>query len=149
MLKRLREFLAVKLAANFTTTATAAAATALTFSIGANEVWWVQVQATAQCSGTGGSKYAVAAPAGATIEGWIYSSTTAITTFSYQRLTAISTLNLTALHTVAITPAPDVLTFVVTNGATAGAVTIQGASVTSGQTTTIFAGSGLHAVRIA
>jgi hypothetical protein len=148
MIKRLREFLAVSLTANFTTTATAATSTALTFAIGANEVWVVDVQLTAQCSSTGGSKYAVAAPTGATIEGWIYSSLAAITTLSYQRLTAINTLNATALHTVATTPAPDVLRFTITNGSTAGAVTIQAASGTSGQTTTLFLGSALRAQRV-
>jgi hypothetical protein len=149
VIKRLREFLAVRLAANFTTTVVTATSTALTFSVGANEVWSVDVQITAQCSGVGGSKYAVAAPTGATIEGWIYSSTSTITTLSYQRLTAINSLNATALHTVATTPGPDVIRFVVANGGTAGAVTIQAASVTGGQTTTLFLGSGLVAVRIA
>jgi hypothetical protein len=53
------------------------------------------------------------------------------------------------LHTVATTPGPDVIRFVITNGSTAGTVAIQAASVTSGQTTTLFLGSGLVAVRIA
>ena len=149
LIQKLRQFLAVRLAANFTTTATAAASTALSFQIAANEVWIVDVQITAQCSGTGGSKYAVSAPAGATIEGWIYSSTAAITTLSYQRLTAISTLNATALHTVAATPAPDMIRFTIVNGSTAGAVAVQSASVTSGQTTTVFVGSWLRAQRVA
>jgi hypothetical protein len=149
LVKRLREFLAVRLAANFTTTVVAATSTALTFNIGPNEVWSVDVQITAQCSGNGGSKYAVAAPAGATIEGWIYSSTNAVTTLSYQRLTAVGALNATPLHTVTTTPAPDVIRFVITNGSTAGTVAIQAASVTAGQTTTLFLGSGLVAVRIA
>ncbi len=149
MVKRLREYLAVRLAANFTTTVVAATATTLTFNVGPNEVWFVDVQITAQCSAAGGSKYAVTAPAGATIEGWIYSSTGAILTLSYQRLVAINTLNATALHTVATTPGPDIIRFVVTNGATAGAVAIQAASVTAGQTTTLFQASGLEATRIA
>ncbi len=149
LVQKPRQFLAVRLAANFTTTATAAASTALSFQIAANEVWVVDVQITAQCSSTGGSKYAIAAPAGATIEGWIYSSTSAITTLSYQRLTAIATLNTTALHTVATTPAPDIIRFTIINGATVGTVAIQAASVTSGQTTTVFAGSWLRAQRVA
>jgi hypothetical protein len=146
---RLREALALRLAANFTTTVVAATSTALSFSIGANEIWVVDVQLTTQCSGAGGMKYAIGAPAGAGIEGWIYSSLAAITTLSYQRITAVGTLNATALHTVATTPAPDILRFVVVNGATAGQVSVQAASVTAGQTTTIFANSSLTARRIA
>lgn len=147
LVQRLREALALALASNFTTTNATATSTALTFQIGANEVWIVDCQLTAQCSSTGGVKYAVAAPTGATIEGWIYSSTSAVTTLSYQRITATGTLNGTALHTVAATPAPDILRFTITNGSTAGAVTIQAASGTSGQTTTISAGSWLHVRR--
>lgn len=147
--QKLRALLALALSANFTTTVVAATSTALSFSIGPNEVWFVDVQLTAQCSSTGGVKYAVAAPAGATIEGWIYSSLAAITTLSYQRITAINTLNAVALHTVATTPGGDVIRFVITNGATAGVVAIQAASVTATQTTTVFARSGLQALRVA
>jgi hypothetical protein len=147
LVQRLREAAAVTLAANFTTTNATATSTALSFAIGANEVWIVDVQATTQCSSTGGTKYAVAAPSGATIEGWIYSSGAAITTLVYQRIVAINTLSATLLHTVATTPGPDILRFVVTNGATAGAVTLQAASGTSGQTTTISLGSSMVARR--
>lgn len=147
MLKRLREIVTTVLAANFTTTVVTATSTLLSFTIGANEVWVVDAQVTAQCSSTGGVKYAIAAPTGALLEGWVYSSTSALTTLSYQRLTAINTLTATALHTVATTPAPDVLRFTLQNGSTAGTVAIQAASVTATQTTTLFANSGLRATR--
>ena len=147
-LNRLREWVAVRLTGNFTTTATGATSTALTFNVVSGEVWFVDVQVTAQCSSTGGVKYAVAAPAGSTIEGWVYSSTSAVATLSYQRLTAIATLTGTLLHTVATTPAPDVIRFVLVAGAT-GAVTIQAASGTSGQTTTLFQNGVLTARRCA
>lgn len=146
MLKRLREWLAVALGSNFTTTATTATNTALTFGVVAGETWVVECQLTAQCSGNGGTKYAVAAPAGSTIEGWLYSSLNAVTTLSYQRLTAVGTLVGTAVHTIATTPAPDRIAFVLVAGAT-GSVTIQAASATSGQTTTVFSGSSLSARR--
>lgn len=147
MLKRFREWVAQASAA-FTTTATAAATvTGLSFGVVAGEVWRVEVNMTAQCSGTGGVAYAVSAPAGSTIEGWVQSSTNAITTLSYQRLTAINTLTATALHTVATTPGPDRIVFVITAGAT-GTIAIQAASKTSGQTTTVFANASLVAHRI-
>lgn len=148
MVRRLREWVTAALVSNFTTTAATATATLLSFNVGVNEVWIVDVQLTAQCSSTGGVKYAVAAPTGATIEGWVYSSGAAILTLIYQRLTAIGTLTSTLVHTVATTPAPDMLRFTVTNGSTTGAVTVQAASGTPGQTTTIFAGASLTAHRV-
>lgn len=148
-LRQLRSFVALRLSSNFTTTSNSAQPTLLTFDIEANEVWIVDVQLTAQCSSTGGVKYAVAAPTGATIEGWVDSSGAAITTLVYQRLTAISTLTTTAMHTVATTPGGDKLRFTITNGSTAGSVTIQAASGTNTQTTTIFSGSSLVARRAA
>lgn len=147
--QELRRFLGQRLTANFTTTVVAATSTALSFNVLANEVWIAEYQLTVQCSGNGGSKYAIACPVGAAIEGWIYSSTNAITTLSYQRVTAISALNGVALHTVATLPAPDVIRVLITNGANVGAVALQAASVTAGQTTTIFVGSYLRARRVA
>jgi hypothetical protein len=146
LVQRLREALAL-VNATFTTTSTSAVTvTGLTFNVNSGEVWVVEAKLTAQCSSTGGTGYAVAAPSGSTIEGWVWSSTSAVTTLSYQRLTAINTLTATALHTVATTPAPDRVYFTVTAGA-AGAVSLQVASKTSGQTTTVFANSSMIARR--
>jgi hypothetical protein len=71
-----------RLNANATTTVVGATNTNLSFAMAANEVWKVEIEATAQCSGIGGIKYAIGAPAGATIEGWILSSGAAILTLS-------------------------------------------------------------------
>jgi hypothetical protein len=143
LIQRLREAVALTNAANFTTTVVAATTiTGLSFSVIANEVWVVKADLTAQCSSTGGIGYAIAAPAGSVIEGWVQSSTSAILTLSYQRLVAINTLTATALHTVATTPGPDRIFFVVTAGAT-GTVALQAASKTAGQTTTVFANSSM------
>ena len=148
LVQRLREFAAARLAVNFTTTVVGATSTLLTFNVLPNEVWIVDAQLTTQCSGTGGMKYAVAAPALSTIEGWVKSSGAAILTLIYQRLVAIATLTATAMHTVATTPGPDTLRFTITAGANGGPVAIQAASVTAGQTTTIFAGSWISARRV-
>lgn len=139
---------AVRINVNATSTIVTAASTNLLFAMAANDVWEVEFQGTMQCSSTGGSKYAIGAPSGATIEGWIYSSLAAITSPSYQRVVAINTLNATALHTVATTPAPDVIKFAIVNGATPGNCSIQIASVITAQTTTLFAGAYLHACRL-
>jgi len=130
---------------NFTTTVITAQDTNLLFGMSENEVYIVEAELTVQCSGNAGIKYAIKAPIGATIEGWILSSLGAITTLSYQRITTINTLNSIALHTVVNTPAPDRIRFAIVNGATPGNCVIQVASVTNGQTTTIFAGSWLSA----
>lgn len=149
LVQELRRFVGQRLTANFTTTVVAATSTALSFSILPGEVWAIDYQLTAQCSANGGVKYAIACPVGATIEGWIYSSTNAILTMSYQRIVAIGVLNATALHTVTALPAPDIIRVLVTNGANSGAVALQAASVTAGQTTTVFAGSFMRAQRVA
>ncbi len=134
-------FIDQRLNANATTTAVTATNTNLSFAMAANEVWEVEFQGTVQCSGIGGVKFAIGAPAGATIEGWIVSSTSAILTKSEQRVNAINTLSATALHTVATTPGSDTLKFTIVNGSTAGNCVLQIASVTSGQTTTVSLGS--------
>ncbi|MBP6624487.1 MAG: collagen-like protein [Chitinophagaceae bacterium] len=136
-----------RLNGNFTTTAITSNPTNLSFTMAAGEVWIVDVMITAQSSSTGGVKYAIAAPAGSVVEGWLFSSTSALTTLSHQRITAINTLTTTAVHTVANTPAPDRLTFTIVCGGTGGTCSINAASVTSGQTTTLFANSSLVAVK--
>jgi hypothetical protein len=137
-----------RLNANATTTVVTATATNLSFAMAANEAWEVEAQLTAQCSGVGGSKFAIGTPAGATIEGWIRSSLGTITTLSYQRIVAVNALNATALHTVATTPGPDVIKFAIVNGAVAGNCVLQIASVTATQTTTLFLGSYWKARRV-
>jgi hypothetical protein len=115
----------------------------------ANGVYLVEVNATTQCSSTGGNKWSIVAPAGATVEGWSYGTTSAITTLSYQRFTAINTLTTTANNTVATTPAPYTAVAVVTCGATTGTLTLGGAVVTAAQTNTVFSGSSIRISRIA
>jgi hypothetical protein len=136
LVQRLREWVAL-VNATFTTTVVAATTIpGLSFNVISGEIWVVKADLTAQCSAAAGIAYAVTAPAGSTIEGWVLSSTTTITTLLYQRLTAINTLTATAIHTVATTPGPDQIFFVVTAGAT-GVCALQAASKTAGQTTTI------------
>lgn len=134
-------FIDQRLNANATTTLATATNTLLSFAMAANEVWEVEFQGTVQCSGVGGSKFAISAPAAATIEGWIRSSGAAILTQVFQRITAVNTLSATAMHTVAATPGPDIIKFAIVNGATPGNCVLQIASVTAGQTTTVSLGS--------
>jgi len=149
LVQRLREQVFGRVSgSNFTTTNnTATTVTGLTFNIGANEEWVIDVALTTQCSSTGGVKYAISVPATASVEGWIQTSTSALTTLSFQRFTSTG-LTSTAAHTVATTPGPDVMrVWVKSTGG--GTVAIQVASGTSGQTTTVFIGSFMKAQRVA
>ena len=137
----------IRLSSNFTTTVNTSTATNLSFNMATGEVWIVEVNITAQCSSTGGVKYAIAAPAGSVVEGWLFSSTSALTTLSHQRITAINTLTTTAVHTIANTPAPDRISFTIVCGGTGGTCSINAASGTAAQTTTLFANSSLTAVK--
>ena len=131
------------LLANAITTIVANTNTLLSFSAAINEVWLIEINMTVQCSGVGGSKFQITAPTGATVEGWVDSTGAAITTMVRQRITAINTLNATAMHTVANIPAPDFIWARVKMSTTAGNISLGFASVTAGQTTTIFAGANM------
>lgn len=136
------------LSANATTTIVTNTNSNLSFPVAANEVWVIEFNGTVQCSGVGGSKFQISTPVSATIEGWYQSSGAAITTPVYNRITAINTLTTTATHTVVTTPTPDRIIVRVKNGANAGTLAIGFASVTNGQTTTIFAGSNIVAYKV-
>lgn len=132
---------------NATTSIATNTDTLLSVPVLANEVWVLEFYGTAQCSSTGGSKYQVSAPTGATIEGFLQSTTTSANTPSNQRISAINTLSSTAIHTIATTPAPDTILVRVKIGATAGNIAIGFASVTATQITTIFAGAFIRAYK--
>jgi hypothetical protein len=133
---------------NATSTVVTNTNTNLSFSIAANEVWIVDIEFTGQCSSTGGSKFQISAPTGATIEGWHYGTSTGLTVDIKNRITAINTMTGTAAHTVATTPAPNRIRVRVKNSSTAGTVALGFASVTATQTTTIFAGAMMKAFKV-
>jgi hypothetical protein len=136
---------ALALGADFTTSDDRATPTALTFPVKSGEVWAIDLLATAQCDGADGSRYAVAAPAGSTVEGWLDSTADSLATRALEHLT--DTVLTAPVHTVANKPAPDRISATVKAGAD-GAITIQAASLTNGQTTTIAAGATLRARRV-
>lgn len=140
--------IAQSLLANATTTVVTNTDTNLSIPVLANEVWVIEYTGNAQCSSTGGSKFQITTPAGATIEGMLRGSTSAIGTLAWQRITTINALNATVLHNVATTPAEDRIQVRVKVGATPGNIKIGFASVTAGQTTTIFAGATLCAYKV-
>ncbi len=136
------------LANNATTTSTNAQPTNLTFAIGANEKWVVDIYL--QCSkatSTTGLKLAVGAPSGASVAGLQLGGVALLATPLIPSLiTAINTLG-TALATGTGVRVAAELHVVVTNGATPGNVTLQFATVTS-NTATLYAGSYMRAHKV-
>lgn len=131
---------ALALASDFTTSSVTAVSTNLTFVIAANEVWNVVVTGTAKkATSPTGLKVAIGAPTGCTVKGEQYSGGATLAAPQVPSLiTAINTLGATfaAATNIEVTFR---LEFTVTNGATPGNISLQGATVTS-NVATIFAG---------
>lgn len=132
------------LTSNFTTTSATEVATNLTYAANAGEVWIVEFDGSISCSGTGGVKASFTIPAGATIEGFAVGATTGVTAQTSSRITAGSTLT-AAFAAVASTVLPLRIRARVKLGGTGGNITLNFASTTAGQTTTVFAGSNIRA----
>lgn len=126
----------LRLTSNYTTTSTANANTALTFSIGANEVWMVRCKLTLS-AGAAGFKLQATTPVGATVEGHAKIGGTDT------RITAINTLT-TVTGSGSASNASVLVDLLIVNGSNAGTAALGAASVTGGQTTTIVAGSFMH-----
>jgi len=139
--------LELSLAASFTTTSDGATPTSLTFPVNDGEIWAIELECIAQCSSTGGVRYAVDAPGASAVVGWLDGTTTDLSTKSLEVIALPSTLTTTPVHTVAALPAPDRIVATITADGD-GDVTILAASNTNGQTTTIFAGAILRARRV-
>jgi hypothetical protein len=135
------------LASTISTTSVTSVNSNLSFSIDANEVWYVEIKVNSGLGGTpGGGKYQISAPTGCTVEGSIvaYNSTTAVNT---QRITAINTLGL-AIKTVTLASYfPDYITFRIKAGANAGTVALGVAANSAGTTFAVQAGGTMIAYR--
>jgi hypothetical protein len=130
------------LTSNFTTTNTTATSTNLTFSIAANDKYVVVNGTCSKGVSATGLKFAIAAPAGATISGVQYGGAALLATPLVPSLiSAINTLGTTLATGIGITVGFQ-LYFTVINSGTAGSVTLQAATVTS-NTATIFSGTSM------
>ena len=134
------------LLSDFTTSSTSATNTNLTFNLGANEVRRIMINGTCSKVGTTGLKLAIGAPTGATIKATQNSSSNAINTSAISVISAINSLGGT-INTVTGVEMPFRIEGVITNGANAGAVTLQVATVTSGAVT-IYAGTILSVGKV-
>jgi hypothetical protein len=134
------------LTSDFTTSSTTAANTNLTFNLGANEVRRIMINGTCSKVGTTGIKLAIGAPTGATIKATQISNLNTINASANSIISAINTLGGT-INTVSSTEMPFRIEGIITNGSTAGAVTLQAATVTSGAVT-IYAGTLLSVTKV-
>jgi len=134
-----------RITADRTTTATGAAnVTGMSFSVGANETWSFEFFLQNGCSGSGGIKWAITTPAGATFRAVADGMSTAVTARTSSIMTVSGTLSV-AFNTVALATGFTRITGVVVNAGTPGTVQLQFASTTAGQTSTAFTNSYLIA----
>jgi hypothetical protein len=131
----------ISLTSNFTTSSLSAVSTNLSFPIAANEVFTVTIEGSASKATTNtGMKLAIAAPTGCTISGEAYLGAATLAALPVPSLlTAINTLGNTFATGIGVRVTFR-QTFTVVNGANAGNITLQGATVTS-NVATIFAGT--------
>ena len=144
-----RRVVSLMLAAAFTTTANTAQSTKLTFPVKKGETWDVEVWASASCSTVAGVAYALGAPTGSTVDGWIESSSvdTSVANWLTLQVSAVNTLS-AACHAGASNAArPDRINVRVSVAAD-GDITLKVASITAATTTTLSAKSYLRASKV-
>ena len=135
------------LISDFNTTSTTGANSNLTFNLGANEVRRIMIAGTcSKATSSTGLKVGIAAPTGATLKASVYGQLNTINATANSILSAINTLSGT-MNTAIGTEMPFRIEGVITNGSTAGAVTLQLATVTS-NTATIYAGTVMSVTKV-
>ncbi len=131
-----------------TTLATATTITGSSFTIGANETWTVDYVCRVGCIGTGGIKWQVNRPSGYTLfQCMMQGSGSSLQTIESQIANGVG-LGATAFCTAVTSVGWMRISATMTNGATAGTVSLGFASTTATQTSTVYAGSFLTARRI-
>lgn len=138
----------LELAADFTTTLATAQNTKLTFPVALGDVWDVEFWGYGACSTVNGMKYAVAAPSGSVMSGELESSSTNTLVANWTTQTLVASALSAATHVGASNAGrPDRINVRVKVQA-AGSITLQVASATAGDTTTLSAKALLRATRV-
>jgi len=143
MLKR--DTTSAYLISNATTSSTSAVGTGLRFQIAANQTYFVMIDGTAsKATSSTGMQLAIGAPTGCTISnGYAQLGQAALSTAMQNSLiTAINTLGNTFATGIGV-QVPFRMVFTIINGANAGVIELQFATVTS-NTATIFAGTNMR-----
>ena len=142
---KLRNLFVQRLASNYTNATAGLTNVSLAVPMTAGEVWVGEFNLSGQCSAAGGTRFAIVIPAGATIEATVLGISGAVTALTSSRITASATATTQVYYAAITTPGPVRITFTVVCGATAGSVQLQAECASSGQTTTLFAGSYVRA----
>lgn len=119
----------------------------MSFSIGANDVWSFEFRMQNGCSSTGGVKWALTVPTGATFRATAQGMAASATARTSSVMSVSGTLSI-AFNAVANQNGFTDITGTVAGGGTAGTVQLQVASTTNGQTTTVYGNSYMVARRI-
>lgn len=120
--------------------------TGASFAVGANQVWEATFYLHCTSTGTGGQKYLVTAPSGATISKLSWGPSTAISNMR-SAYTSGGAEGTAYSNTAAIADFPALVHATITTAATAGTVQLQIANVTNGESQSVDDGS-LRATRI-
>ena len=136
------------LTSDVSTSNTTATNTNLTFPIAANETYRIMIAGTcSKASTTTGMKIAIAAPTGCSIKSVIQGGQALMVTAPQGQLySSVNTLCTNVFATGAGVEVPFRLEGVITNGANAGSITLQFATVTS-NTATIYAGTVMQLIK--
>lgn len=136
------------LSANRTTTVTTAAdVTDMAFAIPASQTWTAEFNLQHGCDNTGGVKYAISVPVGATFRAVVEGNETS-TSRGMAVLVVSDTLSAQAFNIVNTASGYAKVTLGIVNGATAGTVQLRFASGVDTQTSTVYANSYLTARKI-
>lgn len=134
---------------NVTTTNDAAQnITSLSFAVGVNEEWQFDATLLVGCNNTGGVKIDVNGPAAAAIASVAEGMAASATATTSARISVLATLSGVAFNTANLATGYIRARGTIWTGANAGTVQLRFASGTSGQTSTIYAGSTLTAWRV-
>lgn len=133
---------------SFTTTSgTGVDVSSMVFSIGANENWSFEFFLLNGCDNTGGNKFALTVPSGATFRALAFGEAATGTAVRVDRMDTSGTLT-GAFNAQTNSNGYTTITGTVTNGATPGLVQLQAASTTGGQTTALHIGTHMNARKI-
>lgn len=130
-----------RLSAQRTTTSTSFGdVTDLSISVGAGETWSFEASLTGGCNNTGGSQFTVTVPTGSTLRLMAQGNTSSATAWTGVSITT-SGANTVTMFNANAQGRLAFLSGTVIVGGSAGTVQVRFRSITSGQTTTVEAGS--------
>lgn len=135
-----------RLSSNASTTSNIAQNSNMTFHVNSSEIWEVEFAGSVTCSGAGGVNIAINAPVSSTLKGIIYGAGNSSNVLVSSEMTTTGTLygpfSSTAGGNRFVSARATVLV-----GSIQGAITVQFASATNGQTSQILSGSSFKARR--